>query len=71
MKFKSTLYLYGIEPMEFEDMRYRDALEYRIAKAKELIGELQEVTFRERDDNRIRNCLKAIQHNEMLLGEIS
>ena len=80
-QMKRTEYLYGISAKEFADMPYRDALKYKIQKAKELLRKVTleaDKYFREgaNYDNmqqafyRQREILEAIQFNEKLLKEL-
>jgi len=67
---KTTLYLYGIEPTEFADMHYKEALEYKIECAKQLISSLYDDPFGSREDKRIDDIFEAIEFNERLLKEL-
>ena len=67
---KSTMYLYNIEAECFKDMSYCDAIELKISSAKKLIDDLVSVNHYARDDQRIKDILKAIKFNKDLLLEI-
>jgi len=67
---KTTLYLYDIEPTEFANMPYKQALEYKIKCAKQLILTLYDEPFGSREDKRIDDIFEAIEFNEQLLKEI-
>lgn len=69
-KIKSSKYLYNISASEFADMKYIDALHYKINKAKELLNLLVDVSYLERDNARLNDVLKAIQYNEELIEEV-
>jgi len=67
---KTTLYLYGIEPSEFADMHYNEALKYKVKCAKQLISSLYNEPFGHREDKRIDDIFEAIEFNERLLKEL-
>ena len=66
----TTKYLYGIDPKKLADMPYKEALEYKKEKAKELLEELYKPSFWDRDDQRIAAVCKAIKFTETLLEEL-
>jgi len=66
---KTSEYLYGVEGKVFTDMKYKQALYYKMVKAREIIRELQKTPFCNRDDKRINDILKAIEFNRMLIEE--
>ncbi len=35
---RSTMYLYGVNPIDFADMKYRDALEFKVIAAKKVMA---------------------------------
>lgn len=68
--FKTTKYLYGIEPIEFKDMSYLLALEYKIVKARQLLKKLCSVRYQDRENQRVNDVLEAIEWNQILIDEI-
>jgi hypothetical protein len=67
---KSTNYLYGVDPKTFMDLSYKEALNFKIDKAKELLGVLLEHGYMECDRYRVNYVYKAIKFNESLLKEL-
>ena len=67
----STQYLYNIHPTELIGMFYPEALEFKITSANELLAQLYEPHFTERDIVRINAVYRAIKFNEALLKELS
>lgn len=65
---KSTVYLYNVEPSELSEMKYKDALEYKVKNGKILYNELW---FSDRDPKRKFHVLKAVRHTEKLLFELT
>lgn len=51
-------------------MKYKDALEYKIKCAKQLINTLYNEPLGSREDKRIDDIFEAIEFNEQLLKEI-
>jgi hypothetical protein len=68
-KTKDCYYLYDSDLKELKDMKYIDALEYKIKLADKLISKLLEVHYMERDMQRINDCKKAIDFNQKLIDE--
>ena len=69
---KTTQYLYGIEPSEFSDLNYVDAIVYKITAAHKLIHHLMyDFHYSDRDDERANKVHSAIKHNEGLLNELN
>ena len=66
----STIYLYNCEPSEFANLPYREALQYKLDKANELIYELTKPSYIDIDDERISAVLNAIKLCEGLLDEL-
>jgi len=67
---KDCRYYYDIENSNIlKDMLYKDALYYKIEKAKKQLKKLQEVHYMDRDDYRINDILSAIEFNQKLLKE--
>jgi len=66
----TTEELYGISPQVLASMNYKEALEYKIQGAKQLMVKLLEPHFMEQDMHKIRKVGKAIRFNEELLKEI-
>jgi len=67
----TTEYLYGCQSTEFADLPYREALVYKLTKAKSLLYELVYTHYTIRDDFRIHDIGKAISFNEKLLKELN
>lgn len=67
---KSTMYLYDIDPNELIPMNYLDAIQYKLRSAKQLIADLHELGYLDRDEERVSAVYKAINHNQMLLDEL-
>ncbi len=68
---KTTQYLYGINPEEFKDLNYVDAIVYKIRAAHKLIHHLMyDFHYAERDDTRGNKVQDAIKFNEGLLREL-
>ena len=63
--------LYGISPQVLASMNYKEALEYKIKGAKQLMIKLLEPHFMEQDTHEIRKVGKAIKFNEELLKELN
>jgi hypothetical protein len=66
---KDCYYLYGSDLKELKDMKYIDALERKIELAEELIKNLLEVDYMNRDMQRVNDALKAIDFNKNLIKE--
>lgn len=69
-QFRTTQYLYDIEPTEISDMPYKEALKYKLSNAKELIHTLHMSEFDYRDEERIREVFDAIELTEYLIREL-
>jgi len=67
---KTTEYLYGIEASKLIDMNYKEALEYKLKSAKQLISSLHKIEMGHRDEKRIDNVFDAIDFNDKLLREL-
>jgi len=65
---KSTIYLYGVQPEEFADMPYKEAIRFKHIKAKELHKKL--FTSEIDDSKRQFYVFNAIKHTEQLLREL-
>ncbi len=68
---KKTEYLYDLDPTLLKDMKYEDAIRYKILHANNLIARLMDVHWSGRDDERVSSVHKAIKFNEKLLKELS
>ena len=66
----TTEELYGISPQVLASMNYKEALEYKIQGAKQLMVKLLEPHFMEQDMHKITKVGKAIKFNEQLLKEL-
>lgn len=66
----TTEELYGISPQTLASMNYKEALEYKIQGAKQLMIKLLEPNFMEQDMYKINKVAKAIKFNEQLLKEL-
>lgn len=69
-ELKKTEYLFGIQPNVFKKMNYVDVLYLKLKGASDVLDELQEVHYLQRDDERIINVLKAIEHTRKLIIEL-
>lgn len=67
---KSTMYLYQVSPKAFQDLPYKQALQFKLLAAKELIRHLLEPHYTERDNERINAVFNAIRWNTSLLEEL-
>lgn len=67
---KTCKYLYDCVGDEFASMSYEDALLYKISCAKELLAQLTDVNYQDRDTKRVNDVLKAIEFNKALLREM-
>ena len=67
---KSTQYTYGIDPKILSTMPYKEALQFKYAKSKELVAKLYEEPMQTRDEERINTTLKAQSFNRKLLQEL-
>ncbi len=67
---RDTQYLYGINPKDFADLTYKEALNRRIESAQNLLRELLEEHYQTRDYARIGEIHKAVSFNEKLLKEL-
>ena len=76
-KIKNSEYLYGVKPCHFGNLTYKGALKEKIKLGKELLKELNEVSFylsgSEYMDNEIRlvKVSDAIEFNKFLLNELN
>ena len=78
----STRYLYGIDPAEFADLPYREALQYRIDAGRRHLDAVTKELNRAFKDGatsldtfnalnyKQQLIIKAIEHNEALLEEL-
>lgn len=66
----STEELFGCKPEEFAILRYKEAIQYKLKKAKERLHSLVHVHYSVRDDYLINKVMKAIAINELLLKEL-
>lgn len=68
----TTQYLYNINPKELIDMKYKQALEYKLFHAKELYHTmmLQKRNTSYNDDERSHYVWKAMIHTQKLLDEL-
>lgn len=67
---QTTQYLYNCDPIEFANLSYKDALEFKALAAKRLIKELYQVHYLERDQAYLSDVINAENHNLNLLKEI-
>ena len=67
---KTTEHLYGIESSILSEMPYKEALEFKLKSATQLIQSLYHVEMGKRDDNRIDEVFDAIDFTEKLLKEL-
>lgn len=70
MNFNTTQELYNISPHDLASMNYKEAIEYKIKAAKELLITLLEPNFMEQDTYKINKVNKALKFNEQLLKEL-
>lgn len=66
-------YLYGLtkeQVKELKEMKYEEALKYKIECAQTVLVRLHYPHFTKRDTARISRVQKAIKFNEMLLEEL-
>lgn len=66
----STEYLYDCKPSEFSQLSYTEALKFKRDMAKQLILELMQVHYIDRDDQRIKAVFSAIKFNQSLIDEL-
>jgi hypothetical protein len=71
----TTEYLYELDPYDLMDMKYKDALELKIYKGKELVAKLitdieTKREYQPEKERRLAKVLSAIKFNERLLNEI-
>jgi len=68
----STEYLYGVEPKEFSDMIYKDAIKFKHEKAKEVYKTLYNIGPVKSEEDALREFYveKAIAHTKMLMDEL-
>ena len=67
---KTTEYLYGIDANILTDMNYKEALNYKLKSAKQLISSLHKIEMGHRDEKRIDDVFDAIDFNDKLLMEL-
>jgi hypothetical protein len=67
---KTCYYLYDSDLTELKNMKYIDALKYKIGLARNVIYDLNCAHYMKRDSIRINDCLSAIKFNETLIKEI-
>ena len=71
----STVYLYGVEPIYFKDMKYQEVLEEKIKLAKNKASELYDIQMNSEKDKYLEleyilnDIYRAIEHNKQLLNE--
>lgn len=75
---KPTEYLYGVSPLYFENLTYKDILEAKISLAQKRIAKLTDELVYVIDYDKsveisqnIQDCLKAIEFNKSLLKEFN
>jgi hypothetical protein len=71
---KTTKYLYDVEPKEFVNMKYIDALKFKHTKAKELHSRLHTLDkdniYNPVLEQRLNDIWRAILHLENLIYEL-
>ena len=67
---KATHYLYDCDPLEFSELPYKDALEYKRDKADALLHTITYQHYSVRDDERSNAVHKAAKHCRELLKEL-
>jgi hypothetical protein len=67
---KKTMDLYDMDPSILKGLPYEEAINLKISKCDELISEILEVDYMERDSHRLNMLLNAKKFNEMLLEEL-
>lgn len=70
---KPHVYYYGFDEtsvQRLKEMKYEQAISYKILAAKALLHRLLDVHMTQRDNARISDVYKAIKFNEELLEEI-
>ena len=67
---RTTIELYGINPIELADMPYRDALIACKQGAKNRLYELMQVSYLERDEKLIYDVNKAFDWCDAKLREL-
>jgi len=67
---KTTKYLYDMKAKEIENVPYKKALQMKIIKAKNLVNDLLNAHYMDRDDERLLDIVRAIKYNEKLLAEM-
>ena len=67
---KNCLYYYGIPAIEFKDLNYVDAINYKIIAAKHLLTRLLANGYYLSEHEHVVDVSKAIKFNERLLDEI-
>ena len=67
---KSTQYLYGIDSTRLAEIPYKQALEYKLSAANNLLKELLIPHYTIRDYKRIADINNAIKFNQSLLKEL-
>lgn len=67
---QTTQYLYDCSPIEFANLPYKEALEFKAAAAYKLVTKLYIPHFTKRDDTRLRAAVSAEKYNYKLLDEL-
>lgn len=67
---KRTEYLFGVKPDKFKNLNYVDVLYLKLSGASNVLEELLQVHYSQRDDERINDVLKAIEHTRQLIIEL-
>jgi len=67
---RSTIELYGINPMDLADMPYKDALIACKEGAKKRLYEVMQESFIDRDERLVYDINKAYEWCNAKLGEI-
>ena len=70
---KPHVYYYGFDDTSLQtlkDMKYEQAINYKITAAKSLLERLLTVDYLNRDNTRINDITKAVKFNQSLLEEL-
>jgi hypothetical protein len=67
----STKEIYNIEPETFQDLPYREALQVKLAAAKERCHHFVHIEHNWLNNSHFDAAYKAVKHNQHLIDELN